>query len=131
MRTTAIIVTLAAAGIVSAAAQQSGFSRTTIQQGDLSTPGRELVQAVAEFQPQATVGWHTHPGEEAGYLLEGQLEFQIDGKPTAMLTAGQTFFVPPNTPHNATNHGATKTRVLATYVVEKGKPLASPVTRTR
>jgi quercetin dioxygenase-like cupin family protein len=108
-------------------AQQPGFSRTEIQRGDLSTPGREVVSAIAEFQPGATVGSHTHPGEEAGYLLEGTLVFEQAGKPTVTLKAGEAFFVPAGTVHNATNKGSARTRVLATYIVEKGKPLATAV----
>ena len=118
-----LVVICAIAGTVSA--QQAGFSRTVIQRGDLSTPGREVVSALAEFQPGATVGPHTHPGEEAGYLLEGSLVFEQAGKPTVTLKAGDTFFVPAGTVHDATNKGSGRTRVLATYVVEKGKPLAT------
>jgi len=126
-----VIGTLAAvvaAGLL-AAAQQPGFTRTTIQRGDLSTPGREVNQAIAEFEPGATVGWHVHPGEEAGYLLEGSFLFEVEGKPAVTLKAGQTFFVPSGVPHNATNKGTVKTRVLATYIVEKGKPVATAVDR--
>jgi quercetin dioxygenase-like cupin family protein len=115
----------AVVGIVSA--QQAGFSRTVIQRGDLSIPGREVVSAIAEFQPGATVGPHTHPGEEAGYLLEGTLVFEQTGKPTVTLTAGETFLVPAGIVHNATNKGAARARVLATYIVEKGKPIATAV----
>jgi quercetin dioxygenase-like cupin family protein len=111
--------------IGSVSAQQAGFSRTVIQRGDLSTPGREVISAIAEFQPGATVGPHTHPGEEAGYLLEGTLVFEQAGKPTVTLKAGETFFVPAGTVHNATNKGSARARVLATYIVEKGKPLAT------
>jgi quercetin dioxygenase-like cupin family protein len=117
-----------AAGLL-AAAQQPGFTRTTIQRGDLSTPGQEVNQAIAEFKPGATVGWHTHPGEEAGYLLEGSFLFEVEGKPPAVLKAGQTFFVASGVPHNATNQGGGRTRVLATYIVEKGKPVATAVSR--
>ena len=124
MRSVSIVVAvlLVVAGI---SAQQAGFSRTVIQRGDLSTPGKEVISALAEFQPGATVGAHTHPGEEAGYLLEGTLVFEITGKPTVTLKAVETFFVPAGTVHNATNKGSSKTRVLATYIVEKGKPLAT------
>jgi len=106
-------------------AQQPGFSRTVIQRGDLSTPGKEVVSAIAEFQPGATVGSHTHPGEEAGYVLEGTLVFEIAGKPPVTLKTGETFFAPSGTVHNATNKGTARARVLATYIVEKGKPLAT------
>ena len=118
----ALIAVFVVVGGVSA--QQPGFSRTVIQRGDLSTPGKEVVSALAEFQPGATVGPHTHPGEEAGYLLEGTLIFEIAGTPPVTLKAGETFFAPSGTVHNATNKGTARARVLATYIVEKGKPLA-------
>lgn len=124
MRSLAIAVAVFVV-VAGAQAQQPGFSRTVIQRGD-STPGREVVSAIAEFQPGATSGAHTHPGEEAGYLLEGTLVFEQTGKPTVTLKAGETFFVPAGTVHNATNKGSARTRVLATYVVEKGKPIATP-----
>jgi quercetin dioxygenase-like cupin family protein len=110
-------------------AQQSGFKRTVLQQGDLSIAGREAVTAVAEFQAGATVGRHTHPGEEIGYVLEGTIVLEQEGKPAVTLGAGKTFFIPAGTVHNATNRGTTAARVLANYVVEKGKPLATPVTK--
>jgi len=103
----------------------SGFKRTTIQQEKLSVPGRESVTALAEFEPGGTVGPHTHPGEEIGYILEGTLEFVIGGKPVT-LHAGQTFFIPANAVHDATNRATSRARVLANYIVEPGKPLASP-----
>ena len=125
---TATIVTLALAGIIAAvSAQQPGFKRTVLQQGDLSMPGREVVSAIAEFQPGATVGRHTHPGEEAGYILEGTIVLEQEGKPAVTLGAGKTFLIPAGTVHNATNKGSAVARVLATYIVEKGKPLATAV----
>src|SRR5262245_10467648 len=116
-------------GVGVAAAQQSGFRRTVIQQGDLSIAGHEAVTAVAEFQPGATVGRHTHPGEEVGYILEGTIVLEQDGKPAVTLGPGRTFFIPAGTVHNATNRGDASARVLANYIVEKGKPLASAVTK--
>ena len=83
------------------------------------------MQVRAEFEPGASIGKHTHPGEEFGYLLEGTLELEIAGKPNATLKAGDTFFVPPETVHAARNVGKGPAKVLATYVVEKGKPLAT------
>jgi len=120
----ALVTVFVVVGGVSA--QQPGFSRTVIQRGDLSMPGREVVSAIAEFQPGATVGRHTHPGEEAGYVLEGTLLLELEGKPPVTLKAGETFFAPSGTVHNATNKGSSRARVLATYIVEKGKPLATP-----
>jgi quercetin dioxygenase-like cupin family protein len=124
-----ILGTLAAAAIVVVVhGQQPGFSRTVLQQRDLSVPGREVVTAIAEFQPGATVGRHTHPGEEAGYILEGTIVLEQDGKARVTLGPGQTFFIPAGTVHNATSTNAGRARVLATYIVEKGKPVATPVT---
>jgi quercetin dioxygenase-like cupin family protein len=120
----ALVTVFVVVGGVSA--QQPGFSRTVIQRGDLSMPGREVISAIAEFQPGATVGRHTHPGEEAGYVLEGTLLLELEGKPPVTLKAGETFFAPSGTVHNATNKGSSRARVLATYIVEKGKPLATP-----
>jgi quercetin dioxygenase-like cupin family protein len=128
-RATATFMTLAATAaiICGLAAQQPGFKRTVLQQGNLSVPGREVVTAVAEFQPGATVGRHTHPGEESGYVLEGTIVLEQEGKSNVTLAAGQTFLIPSGTVHNATNNGSSQARVLATYIVEKGKPLATPV----
>jgi quercetin dioxygenase-like cupin family protein len=128
MRTaTVMILTLAVAGVVvGVRAQQAGFTRTVIQQGELSVGGREAVTAIAEFQPGATVGRHTHPGEEIGYVLEGTIVLEQEGKPNKTLNAGQTFLIPSGGIHNATNSGSGRARVLATYIVEKGKPIATP-----
>jgi quercetin dioxygenase-like cupin family protein len=108
------------------AAQQPAFKRTMLQQGDISVPGREAITAVGEFEPGATPGRHTHFGEEIGYVLEGTLLVEQDGKAPVTLKAGGTFLIPAGTIHNATNTGTGTARILATYVVEKGKPLATP-----
>jgi len=125
MATAAILLT-GALGAGTTSAQQSGFKRTVLQQGDLSVAGHESVTAVAEFQPGATVGRHTHPGEEVGYILEGTIVLEQDGKPPVTLGPGKTFFIPAGTIHNATNRTSAPARVLANYIVEKGKPLATP-----
>jgi quercetin dioxygenase-like cupin family protein len=126
-RRASVAIMAAALLVAGIHAQQTGFTRTVIQRGDLSMPGREVVSAIAEFQPGATVGRHTHPGEEAGYLLEGSLVIEQQGKPPVTLKAGETFFISSGTVHNATNKTTGRARVLATYIVEKGKPLADAV----
>jgi quercetin dioxygenase-like cupin family protein len=103
------------------------FKRTVLQQADISVPGREAVTAVAEFPPGVAAGRHTHPGEEIGYVLEGQVLLEQDGKPAVTLKSGQAFLIPAGAIHNATNTGSGPARVLANYVVEKGKPMATPV----
>lgn len=128
--------TMAAAGVAAAIAgtwaiqslyaQQPGFTRVELQRHDLSTPGRETVQVRAEFSPGGMVGKHTHPGEEVAYVLEGTIELEVEGK-SRTLKAGDSFFVPAGTVHAAKNGGSTAAKVLATYIVEKGKPLATQV----
>lgn len=108
-------------------APQTGFKRTVLQQGDLSAPGREVVQVVAEIQPGAEAGKHIHPGEEIAYILEGIVTLEIQGRPGSMKKAGDVFIIPAGTVHNARNTGAALAKVLATYVIEKGKPVATPV----
>ena len=127
----AVGVALMLATFVSLHAQQpgpqTGFKRTVVQQGDLSAPGREVVQAIAEFQPGGQSGAHTHPGEEVAYILEGTVELEIQGKPAVSKKAGEAFLIPAGTVHNAKNTGKTVAKVLGTYIVEKGKPVATPV----
>ena len=100
---------------------QDGVKRTDIQTHDLSAPGREVVQQMVELQPGVVVGKHTHPGEEISVVLEGELVFQMAGKPDAIVKAGEPFFIPSGVVHGVKASRATK--LLATYVVEKGKPL--------
>jgi quercetin dioxygenase-like cupin family protein len=123
----AIIAVGLFAVVASVAAQQTGFKRTVLQQSKLSVPGREAVTAIAEFQPGGTVGSHTHPGEEIGYILEGTIVLEQDGKAPVTLGPGKTFFIPAGTVHNATNKTSAVARVLANYFVESGKPVATPV----
>ncbi len=106
-----------------ARAQQPGIKRTDLQRHDLSAPGREAIQVRVEFDPGAEFGKHSHPGEEIIYVLEGSLEYQIEGKPPVTLKAGDVLFIPAGTIHAAKNVGGGHGAELATYVVEKGKPL--------
>jgi quercetin dioxygenase-like cupin family protein len=110
-----------------AAQAPAPFKRTVLQQGDLSAPGREAVMAVAEIQPTAAAGRHTHPGEEIAYVLAGPVVIEIDGKPAKTYQTGEVFMIPPGTIHNAKNPGSAVAKVLSTYVIEKGKPVATPV----
>ena len=119
---------LGAWGIQSLQAQDKpAFKRTPLQKHELTAHGREGVQVLAEFAPGAAAGKHTHPGEEMGYILEGTLQLEIEGKPPVTLNAGQAFFVPAGVVHDGKNVGKGPLKVLATYIVEKGKPVATPV----
>ena len=104
-------------------AQQPGIKRTDLQQHDLSVPGREVVQVRVDFGPGVAFGRHTHPGEEIVYVLEGSLEYEVEGKPAVTLKAGSVLFIPAGTIHAAKNVGSGNGAELATYIVEKGKPL--------
>jgi quercetin dioxygenase-like cupin family protein len=108
-------------------AQQPGVERTDLQRRDLSVSGREVVQVRVSFDPGAAFGRHRHPGEEIIYVLEGSLEYAIEGRPRATLKAGDVLFIPTGTVHSARNVGAIKAAELATYVVEKAKPLVELV----
>ena len=110
-----------------ARAHQPGLKRTDLQRHDLSVPGREVVQARVELAPGTASSRHTHPGEEIVYVLEGSLEYQVEGKAPVTLKAGDVLFIPAGTIHAAKNVGSGNGAELATYVVEKGKPLLVPV----
>ena len=111
--------------LVVVSAQAPAIERVVLQRADLSAQGREGVQAKAMFPaPGATTGRHTHPGEEISYVLEGTVKLEVDGQPPRDLKAGDFFIVPAEKIHNATS--TSKAVVLATYVVEKGKPLTTP-----
>ncbi len=117
----AVAVTLAA---VTVGAQAPGIKRTVLQKGDVSAE-YEVILARAEISADGSTGRHTHPGTESGYVLEGQSQVEIEGQPTKVYKAGDSYFIPSGTPHNATAIGGPAT-VLATYVVKKGQPLATP-----
>ena len=110
-------------GLHMAVAQQSQIRRTDLQRHDLSVPGREVVQVLVELDPGVAFGRHWHPGEEIVYVVEGSLEYEVDGKPPVTLKAGGVLFIPAGTIHAAKNVGRGNGAELATYIVEKGKPL--------
>jgi len=105
---------------------QDGIKRTDLQKHDLSIPGREVVQQMVELAPGAVVARHTHPGEEVSVMLEGELLLEIAGKPPVTLKAGQAFTVPKAAVHGVKSTGSAPVKLLATYIVEKEKPLRSP-----
>jgi quercetin dioxygenase-like cupin family protein len=108
-------------------AERVGTKRTDLQRHDLSIPGREIVQTRVEIAPGAASPKHWHPGEEIIYVLEGSLEYQIADRTPVTLKAGDVFFIPSRAIHTAKNVGTSPGVELATYVVEKGKPLVSLV----
>lgn len=129
MKTTRIIaiaglVTLSAwLSHVASAQQWEGIKRTDLQRHDLSAPGREMIQVLVEFAPGVSAPQHAHPGEEIVYVVSGEFEYQLDGKPPVTLKAGDVLFIPAGAFHAARNVGSGNAAELATYIVEKGKPL--------
>ncbi len=105
--------------------QQQGVTRTDLQQHDLTVPGREVVQVRVDIAPGVLAPNHSHPGEEIVYVIEGLLEYQLEGKPPVTLKAGEVLFIPAGTIHSAKNVGSVNAAELATYIVEKGKPLST------
>jgi quercetin dioxygenase-like cupin family protein len=109
-----------------ALSQAPGTTRTDLQRHDLSVPGREVVQVLVGFAPEVVAPRHSHPGEEIVYVVEGMLEYQLDGRAPVVLTAGEVLFIPAGVIHAVKNIGAGNAAELATYIVEKGKPLVVP-----
>lgn len=106
-----------------ASAQQLGIKRTDLQRYDLSVPGYETVQARIDFEAHSAFGKHSHPGEELIYVLEGLLEYEVEGQAPITLKAGEVLFIPAGVVHAARNNSHAKASELATYIVEKGKPV--------
>jgi quercetin dioxygenase-like cupin family protein len=128
-----LVGALAATWIVGTAASQPPamtqqthtIKRTPLQKFDVPGTAYETVIGIAEIAPNVTIGRHTHPGPESGYMLEGEMVLMIDGQAEKALRAGDSYQVPAGAVHDARS-GPKGARVIATYVVEKGKPLASP-----
>lgn len=106
--------------------QASGLKRTIVEKADVAAPGHETVVARVELAAGIKAGRHTHPGDEISYILEGEGEILIEGKPPRKVKAGDGFVIPAGAKHDAHNTGNTTLKLLGVYVVEKGKPLASP-----
>ena len=121
----AVIALIVGAGLAlhMALAQQPGIKRTDLQRHDLSTPGREVVQTRVDFAPGVAFPKHSHPGEEIVYVIEGSVQYEVEGQPPVTLKAGEVLFIPAGAIHSAKNVGTVNGAELGTYFVEKGKPL--------
>jgi quercetin dioxygenase-like cupin family protein len=106
--------------------QNAALKRTVVQKADVSVPGREAVITRVEIAPTGRAGRHTHPGDEITYVLEGEGEILIEDKAPLKIKAGDGFVVPGGSKHDAHNTGSGVLKLVAIYVVEKGKPLATP-----
>src|SRR5215212_624041 len=130
MKTTRILAIAAliiASGLAlnMAQSQRPGVTRADLLRHDLSVSGREVVQVRVDFAPGVAFPPHSHPGEEIAYVIEGSLEYQLEGKQPVTLKAGEVLFIPAGTIHTAKNVGSGNAAELATYIVEKGKPLVT------
>jgi quercetin dioxygenase-like cupin family protein len=105
--------------------QTATIKRTPLQKFDVPGTSYETVIGIAEVGPNVTIGRHTHPGPESGYMLEGEMVLMIDGQPDRTVRAGESYRIPPGAVHDGRS-GPAGAKVIATYVVEKGKPLAAP-----
>src|ERR671915_446428 len=130
MKTTrmmAVVVAIVGSGValdvMTQTAQPLGIRRTDVLRHDLGVPGREVIQVRVDFAPGVAFGKHSHPGAELAYVLEGTLEYQLEGEQPVTLKAGEALFIPARTIHAAKNVGTGNAAELATYIVEKGKPL--------
>jgi quercetin dioxygenase-like cupin family protein len=121
---TAIAAAPAASG-QGTAAPPPGVTRTELQRHDLSTPGREAIQVRVALAPGIAFPDHSHPGEEIIYVLEGTFEYRVEGRPVTV-GAGGVLFIPAGAVHSARNAGSGDAVELATYIVEKGRPLVVP-----
>lgn len=101
------------------------IKRTPLQKLDVPGDNYEVITGLAEIAPNVNIGRHKHPGAETGYVLEGELTLLVDGQPPLALKTGESYKVPPGAIHDARS-GKSPAKVLAVYIVEKGKPLATP-----
>jgi quercetin dioxygenase-like cupin family protein len=119
-------LTVAAVACAGAAlAQQSGIKRTPLQKVEFPA-GFNTITAIAEIPAGGAAGRHTHPGAETGYVLEGELELLIDGKPPLKVKAGESYQIPEGAVHDAKASGDKPLKVLGIYIITEGKPLATP-----
>jgi quercetin dioxygenase-like cupin family protein len=124
VRMMAAAVLIVASGLALHKAQaQEGVTRTELQRHDLSASGREVIQVRVDLAPGVAFPPHSHPGEEIIYVIEGVWEYQVEGRPPWTVRAGEVLFVPAGVIHSARNIGSGNAAELATYIVEKGKPL--------
>lgn len=101
------------------------LTRTEIQHVSSSIPGRDIVQVLTEIPVDVSSGWHHHPGEEVGYIVGGRVRMEREDAAPQILSAGEGFLIPPGVSHNATDLGPDTGRMLSTYIVETGQPIAT------
>ena len=113
--------------VAPSSAQQIGLERKILQQRDLPIPGYEVIQVVATIAAGGREGKHTHAGTLVGYVLQGELTLEIEGQPTKVLNTGESVIIEPGRVHEGINKGNVPMKALVTFIIEKGKPLTTPV----
>ncbi|MBA5802809.1 cupin domain-containing protein [Rhizobium changzhiense] len=121
----AMALALVLGGAAAAHAEQP-IQRTDLIKNDIDVPGHEVVQVRVDIAPGVLAPNHSHPGEEVAFVLEGTLEYQLEGRQPVTLKAGESLFIPTGVVHSAKNVGSGKASELATYIVRKGAPLVVP-----
>ena len=124
--TTALAVLASSAAILSSgSAMAQGIKRTPLQKVEFPK-GYNIVTVIAEIAPNTLAGRHTHPGVDTGYVVEGEATLIVAGKPDQLLKAGDSYAVPAGVEHDVKT-GDKPLKLMAVYVVEEGKPVATPV----
>jgi quercetin dioxygenase-like cupin family protein len=121
----ALLAAVGGAITLTQAQQPGGIQRFQALQHDLGVADRTVIQVRVDFAPGASFGNHTHPGAEIAYVLEGTIEYRLQGQAPVNLSAGEALFIPAGVVHAARNVGTGNAAELATYIVEKGKPVVS------
>lgn len=120
-----ILVAAALAASAALAADAQSPKRTVLEQIDVPGSAYTTIVAITEIEPNARIERHIHPGTEITYVLEGGGDMFVEGRAVMHVRPGDHWQVPAGTPHYLQN-GPNHTRLLVTYVLEKGKPLATP-----
>lgn len=98
--------------------------RTDVVRKELSIPGHEVIQVRVDFGPSQSFPWHSHPGSEVAYVLEGTVVYEVEGQTAVTLKRGEALYIPPGQLHTARNgSGSQSASELATYIVPAGEPL--------
>ncbi|SCB61906.1 Cupin domain-containing protein [Rhizobium aethiopicum] len=121
----AMVLALVLGGVAAAHAEQP-IERTDLVKNDIDVPGHEVVQVRVDIAPGVLAPNHSHPGEEVAFVLEGTLEYKLEGREPVILKAGQSLFIPSGVVHSAKNVGSGKASELATYIVRKDEALVVP-----
>jgi quercetin dioxygenase-like cupin family protein len=124
LKTSTVVAALITSVVLPASAQQSGITRSLLQTVDFP-PGYNTVSGIAAIAPSVCAGSHSHPGAESSYILDGEFVLKIDGEPDRVVKTGDSFQIPPGVVHDACNMTSSPSKILAVYIVEKGKPLAT------